>query len=632
MEELALGTDITLYDTDNDGLSDYQETFTNTNPLIADTNGNGIIDGDDQNDTTIRHGSGVIVTLNSKGSELFNSFITLAPADHPARNGLPLGDVWTIEHITRDITQDAAGNFIANGFDKAALTLPLPESITSRDELTLAVWNTVYQQWEPHKSQTIIDLENHTITSDVPHFSTWAVIKSGDWIDDITSELISGRTDEKIINILTRVERWPDYLLEQDELNRSIPYLPEFTVHDIRDARSLVTLYDNALRPLADFPGTNIGAAKERLRLIEQLLVEPFALANFAHTHPTNLTTTLQFVNDYELIEGVYETLDDEELRQEALLISELELTEQIALTFEAYERTAYALNALAHYYDFVGSVDSSSTVPFPSTIILDVNQQAVLLAEAINKSLEFIEEYSVTQLFSSDYPLQCLASEPNTFLKVSSASTTTLTPSQNIGVNILNTIPNGSRRIPVVFFATSLWEGYGLFLDSVIEKSKEIGEELRRAHLASLPPDAFLAEHNVDDLEDLLAIIGAEDCDDPCRDDPESDECKCEEIRTQSWLSQERLTHIIDRHWYDSLEPMAGKFSPEITIPILRMLINEAILNGEASPNGDRPGWWFNYTFTNLIGIDRSGKETSNLRVVVRPTGQIITAFPDYP
>ena len=49
--EKSIGTDPTLKDTDEDGLSDYEEVnVTQTNPSMADTNGNGTNDGADDED------------------------------------------------------------------------------------------------------------------------------------------------------------------------------------------------------------------------------------------------------------------------------------------------------------------------------------------------------------------------------------------------------------------------------------------------------------------------------------------------------------------------------------------------------------------------------------------------------
>lgn len=49
--EKSIGTDITKKDTDNDGLSDYEEVnITQTNPVLEDTNNNGILDAEDDED------------------------------------------------------------------------------------------------------------------------------------------------------------------------------------------------------------------------------------------------------------------------------------------------------------------------------------------------------------------------------------------------------------------------------------------------------------------------------------------------------------------------------------------------------------------------------------------------------
>ena len=49
--ENYFGTNTDVADTDSDGLTDYQEIYdTSTNPLLWDTDENGIRDGDEDND------------------------------------------------------------------------------------------------------------------------------------------------------------------------------------------------------------------------------------------------------------------------------------------------------------------------------------------------------------------------------------------------------------------------------------------------------------------------------------------------------------------------------------------------------------------------------------------------------
>ncbi len=94
--------------------------------------------------------------------------------------------------------------------------------------------------------------------------------------------------------------------------------------------------------------------------------------------------------------------------------------------------------------------------------------------------------------------------------------------------------------------------------------------------------------------------------------------------------LSQQRLDHIIARHWSTSGTTNAGHFGPGTTGRNLTGMINDTVRNGSFRPNtGGRSGIIFEHDFESTIGTNAGGSMTSRLRVVVDPSGNVVTAFP---
>jgi hypothetical protein len=94
--------------------------------------------------------------------------------------------------------------------------------------------------------------------------------------------------------------------------------------------------------------------------------------------------------------------------------------------------------------------------------------------------------------------------------------------------------------------------------------------------------------------------------------------------------LTQGGLEHIVARHWATSSAKGAGKFVEGTTARSLRNMINETVENGASRSNTfGRPGQIFEYNFGRQIGTNIDGSVSTQLRVVVGPNGQVITAFP---
>lgn len=94
--------------------------------------------------------------------------------------------------------------------------------------------------------------------------------------------------------------------------------------------------------------------------------------------------------------------------------------------------------------------------------------------------------------------------------------------------------------------------------------------------------------------------------------------------------LNQERLDHIVLRHWSTSGPADVGKFASNTSLRDLRSMIDTTARQGGFRPNTrNRPGHIFEHDFGRVIGRNGDGQATSQLRVVVDPDGSVRTAFP---
>ena len=94
--------------------------------------------------------------------------------------------------------------------------------------------------------------------------------------------------------------------------------------------------------------------------------------------------------------------------------------------------------------------------------------------------------------------------------------------------------------------------------------------------------------------------------------------------------LTQQGLEHIVERHWFTSGAKNAGKFAEGTMGRDLKSMIQEATSTGTSRANTfNRPGTIFEKDFGTAIGTDIGGNPATKLRVVVRPDGTVVTAFP---
>lgn len=135
--ESLIGSDPTKIDTDNDGLTDYQEIFlTGTDPILYDTDGDGLNDGESDTD-------------KDKLSNLKEISIKTDPMMEDS-DGDKLSDLEEINRGTNPLSNDTDGDGaldgweVTNGYDPLVFNLSFDVEKTSTDEnLTVTVKTTV---------------------------------------------------------------------------------------------------------------------------------------------------------------------------------------------------------------------------------------------------------------------------------------------------------------------------------------------------------------------------------------------------------------------------------------------------------------------------------------------------------
>lgn len=115
-----------------------------------------------------------------------------------------------------------------------------------------------------------------------------------------------------------------------------------------------------------------------------------------------------------------------------------------------------------------------------------------------------------------------------------------------------------------------------------------------------------------------------------PPNPDDQEPERDSEESEREINISQDRLEHIVERHWKSSDAAGAGKFAEGTRGRDLLQLIRETARLGRISPNTQgRPGRIFEHVFKDNIGRNSNGAPSNRLRLIVAPNGSVITAFP---
>ena len=208
LEEYKLETDPYLSDTDFDGLSDYDEINKhNTNPLNEDTdgdgmldgfeieygtdplnkdsNGNGIIDGDESYEYIARTNESdrdpnisPSVTMEMQGRDLGDITISKVSANDPFLNSEIPGYIGSSFNFLTDVD-----------FEDATMTFEYDESlVTSKFRPEIFYYNETEQRLDRLDNQDHDD-QNHTVSVQVDHFSTYILLDAHEW-DQLWEEVV----------------------------------------------------------------------------------------------------------------------------------------------------------------------------------------------------------------------------------------------------------------------------------------------------------------------------------------------------------------------------------------------------------------------------------------------------------
>lgn len=180
-EIFEIGTDPVMEDTDEDGLSDGLEWKLGTNPLLADTDGDGTIDGEEKIEQQ--------VTLEMEGEDCAVSAVSV----ELACSGDMENQVFIENTLEKDPLSAGVVGLIGapidiqsmTSFEEAVITFHYDKELLgeTKEEDLCILWydeaNMTYVMLE----DSVIDLENQTVSYTTDHFSTYLLVDKKIWLD-----------------------------------------------------------------------------------------------------------------------------------------------------------------------------------------------------------------------------------------------------------------------------------------------------------------------------------------------------------------------------------------------------------------------------------------------------------------
>lgn len=163
-------TDPLASDTDDDGLSDSEELELGTDPTDPDTDGDGTLDGNETFTTSASEETvGAAVSLTGEGNAAES--LSIAEDETPTLN-------------TTTVTEAQASPVInleaEDAFDSAEVSLEYdPARVTNETDLALYRFNSSTGTFTPLNST--VDQENDTVTASTEHFSRFVVFEVPEW-------------------------------------------------------------------------------------------------------------------------------------------------------------------------------------------------------------------------------------------------------------------------------------------------------------------------------------------------------------------------------------------------------------------------------------------------------------------
>ena len=546
-EEMLLGTDISLIDSDEDGLTDFEETHTNTNPILPDTDGDGIVDGDDSFISFIENQDGVRLALTGNAFQRWNTSIDNTIIDHPSQTHASatalIGEAWNINYESNQILIDDNENIALEHFTQATLSLPYPEHYSTSDDVTLATWNSALGIWQLIAQTVTVNKTNHTLTANVPHFSTWAVMSKTAWDSFVFGYLVNNDLRDQVINILARQNQWQGFvdsnstdweLTEEDNIN----YQDGWLVTDLAHATAITEFMAVEASRLTQ--GDSPEAQARKAAIIE---ANPFPfdlLADYENTHSNAIDSVSsgfsdQLKKDIEATENLYRKLLILEKRYGYYFWDTDRLPEQLLQELGAVERTINGVRKYAHYHQFIN-------LPLSESVDIDMAKALAISSRTMQKLPRFLEEYAALRLQRNS----CALLENMPVGEGIKAFHGTTIPYANVfdqyvPVSFLNLSKTLQKRVPFVLAVTKSYEvvdagllAWKNFLQDTTRRIFDIEETVKAVE--SNPADTSPVVVPKDEL-DLAKTEAEVICSDPCEEEPDSLECRIKQCKENATL-----------------------------------------------------------------------------------------------
>ena len=193
---LTDGEEVTKYltspltvDTDDDGLKDGADVRLGFDPLNPDTNGNGVPDRDE----TVRQ-TFVKELAQDKTAGVTEVSVTM-DCSGDIEDEVQIMDIYNLDMRTTDVAGLVGAPVSIEteaAFDEATLTFTYDKAAlgeTKEDNLRIMWYNEEDDLYVLLDEETTLDKENHTLSCETDHFSTWMVVDRTIWLDAMRQDV-----------------------------------------------------------------------------------------------------------------------------------------------------------------------------------------------------------------------------------------------------------------------------------------------------------------------------------------------------------------------------------------------------------------------------------------------------------
>ncbi len=186
-------TDPLNYDTDEDRLDDGFEVKNGLDPLVSDTDGDGIPDNEEK---LLQELSKEIITVEKK--EILNVSVSMEVAGD-INNTTKIKNTYGIDYLSSEVV-GLVGVPVdittSSEFDKATITFTYNEEAlgTTKEENLRVMWyNEENNQYVILDEETVLDTEKNVLSYTTTHFSTYLVVDRQAWYDVWSNAVTYGR-------------------------------------------------------------------------------------------------------------------------------------------------------------------------------------------------------------------------------------------------------------------------------------------------------------------------------------------------------------------------------------------------------------------------------------------------------